>query len=170
MPLVTVTLAAPFLASRLVYAGFSAFDPVETFNPIAGNVWIDSFVSVLEEFVAVILYQIACFWTPLPVSPSRSTEADVKAEAEAGQEDAAPSTKSSDRDDAEMDGGAVMEPAPSLSSTRVAGSDHDVLPGLAGSKEIVAEQAAGSDGELTEGERDVDVEKMKSFEAQDQSP
>ncbi|KAL8700117.1 MAG: hypothetical protein Q9201_005623 [Fulgogasparrea decipioides] len=61
---IALTLANPFVTSRLTYACISAFYVSETFSPVAGNVYVLAFMSVFEEFTAAVLYFIACLWTP----------------------------------------------------------------------------------------------------------
>ena len=64
--LVAVAASIPFLLVRLVYAALAYFDTKTTvFNPITGNVIIQSFMAVLEEFIVVGLYTAAGLLVPI---------------------------------------------------------------------------------------------------------
>ena len=62
---VAVALSIPFLLVRLIYSLLAAFDTSSsTFSLTVGNVIIEAFMSVLEEFVIVILYLAAGIIAP----------------------------------------------------------------------------------------------------------
>ena len=55
--LLAVGLSIPFIAIRLVYSIVSDFDTSNaTFNPVTGNVIVRAFMTILEEFIVVILF------------------------------------------------------------------------------------------------------------------
>ena len=58
--LIAVVCSIPFLSVRLIYSILSGFniDP-SNFNLVNGNVLVQGFVAVMEEFVVVILYLAA---------------------------------------------------------------------------------------------------------------
>ena len=72
-PLLAVTAGSPFLGSRLVYSCISAYYASSTFNPVAGNVWVLSFMSVFEELTTVVLYTLASIKTPQAKEVSRQS-------------------------------------------------------------------------------------------------
>ena len=58
--LIAVALSIPFLLVRLIYSLLATFDTSSsTFSLTAGSVIVEGFMSVLEEFVVVILYLAA---------------------------------------------------------------------------------------------------------------
>ena len=73
IPLIAITAGSPFFASRLVFSCISAYHVSPTFNPVVGNVYVQAFMSIFEEFIVVLLYSFACFETP-PAEPKLSDE------------------------------------------------------------------------------------------------
>ena len=73
VPLIAITTGSPFFASRLAFSCISAYHVSPTFNPVVGNVYVQAFMSIFEEFMIVLLYSFACFETP-PAEPKLSDE------------------------------------------------------------------------------------------------
>ena len=73
VPLIAITVGSPFFASRLIFSCISAYHVSPTFNPVVGNVYVQAFMSIFEEFTIVLLYSFACFETP-PAEPRLSDE------------------------------------------------------------------------------------------------
>lgn len=63
--LLAVALSIPFFTVRLIYSILTSFGTNPTlFNPITGNVVVQSFMAVLEEFIIVGLYIAAGLLAP----------------------------------------------------------------------------------------------------------
>ena len=62
---IAVAASIPFLLVRLVYSALVYFDTnPKQFNPVTGNVVVQSFMAVLEEFITVGLYLAAGLLAP----------------------------------------------------------------------------------------------------------
>ncbi|KAB8345863.1 hypothetical protein FH972_022918 [Carpinus fangiana] len=73
--LLIVAAALPFLAVRVIYGLCVSFDganPGETFYRLAPNVWVEAFMSVMEEFIIVGLVLVAgILVSPVIVEPAQ---------------------------------------------------------------------------------------------------
>ena len=63
--LYAVALSTPFILVRLIYSACVYFDTQsKTFNLLGGNIWVRAFMTVLEEWIAVMLYIAAGLMAP----------------------------------------------------------------------------------------------------------
>lgn len=60
-----IAAAFPFLVVRLVYTEFVYFEFMSgTFNAITGSVVVEAFVSYFPEYVVMLLFLVAGWFTP----------------------------------------------------------------------------------------------------------
>ena len=71
--LAAVLLALPLIAPRLVWSLLAYFSHISTFNTFNGDIVVRAFMSILEEFLIIILYTVVGLMVP----PAYQAESDA---------------------------------------------------------------------------------------------